>query len=574
MYTPFFFMNKRMKKIIVLMIGMIIISTTTVFIVNELSHDHDAAIETVDYSQMLVELSENCEPLECQVISSFNRLSKSEYLDNMKEIAESVRPILTYKNGPKIGIAMLNIAFENGVFDDSEKLYFLDKIATLKYKDNDLFGMIDPILKYIQIANDRGDSFQIATGELSLALVISYFNGYEFSNEIIKPIIEHSDSEQWYRLKNQAMLSLAENNLAMDEASKALDSLNRILKYKEAYNEEDWRDYYIYTLALKAEAYTKLGQLSQAQEALSIAKHEMGKDKSQLLLGKELLISVAEFQLAFKQGDYFFIEDNKDELLDKVDKDNQRRYANIIYSTLFDYYNNSGKLIELYDINKRNYKLMTKRQCASYQLLISNKLKQNENHHLNEDHQQYLFFLKLAFFILVSISVLLLSMLIKIKYLNIETFTDPLTRCFNRRKFVLDYEKMSNHEHGFFILDIDNFKLINDGFGHDFGDEVLEKVASQIALILGKEHQYYRIGGEEFVILFQKMTPKACIELSEDIRCGIENLRWVHDINVTISGGLSFSDGEKNTYKSADKLLYQAKRSTKNVILNDKKEGV
>ncbi|MGR6859700.1 GGDEF domain-containing protein [Aliivibrio salmonicida] len=558
-----------MKKIILSIIGIMIISNATVFFVNEMSHNHEIDVNIEVYEQQLVAFSNNCEPLECTIIANFNRINKQEYTENIKQIAESIRPILGYKNGPKIGIAILNIVFKYGDFDCDEKLYFLDKIATLKYKDNDLFGMIDPILSYIQIANDSGDKFKIATGELSLALAISYFKGYEFSNEIIESIIDNDESNEWYKLKSQAMLSLAENNLAMGHPKEALESLDMVEQNKVAYNEEDWRDYDIYTLSLKSEAYIALGQLNLAKSSLAIAKIELEKDKSRLLLGKKVLISVVEFQLAFKQDDFSYIEEKKEELLSIVDGNNQRRYAKIIYTTLFEYYRKLNNIDDLYNINARYYKLMDKRQSDNYRLLISNKLKQNENNHLNEENKKSIFFIKIAFIILVTISVLLLFTIVKIKYLNVENFTDPLTRCPNRRKFMIDYDKAMKIDHGFLILDIDNFKSINDNYGHDVGDYVLVKVANVLKIALGNDQQCYRIGGEEFVVIFDGSNKKRAIKLAEDIRYSIENIIWNDEIIVTISGGLSFSDVNKNTYKAADELLYKAKRGTKNIIIND-----
>ena len=558
-----------MKKIILFIIGIIIISNLIAFIINESSHSHEISEDVADYEQQLMEFNRDCKPLECNVIASFNRLHKKEYAENIKSIAESIRPILACKNGPKIGLAILNLTFESGDFTHDEQLYFLDKIATLKSKDNDLFGMIDPILSYIKIASETGDEFKIATGELSLALVISYFRGYEFSNEIIESIIYSGESSEWFRLKNQAMVTLAENKLALGKPQEALKSLALVDKNGTDYSEEDWRDYDIFTLALKSEAYVELEQFKQADDYLIKAKSELEKDKSRFLLGKDTLISVVEFQLAFKQKKFSYIEEKKQALLTIVDKENQNRYAKIVYSTLFDYYRDVNNITAFYDTNNRYSLLMEKRQSENYQLLILNKLKQSENDHLNNDNKKSMLFLKISFITLIIISILLLIMIVKIKYLNIENFTDPLTNCLNRRKFNIDYGNLAQVEHTFLILDIDNFKSINDNYGHDFGDEVLVKVASAIASILGREHKCYRIGGEEFVVIFHTISKTRSITIAENIRKVIEALIWKNGISVTVSGGLSCFSSDKNTYKAADELLYSAKRSTKNLIVND-----
>ncbi|MDD9156750.1 GGDEF domain-containing protein [Aliivibrio sp. S4TY2] len=558
-----------MKKVILFITGIIIISNAIVFIVNDLSHNHGGDVDVTDYEQQLLSLTQNCEPLECRIIDDFNRINKNEYSENIKAIGESIRPILAYKNGPKIGIAILNIVFENGSFSCDDTLYFLDKIATLKSKDNDLFGMIDPMLSYIQIANESEDKFKIASGELSIASAISYFKGYEFSNKIIQSIIYSEDTIGWRRLKNQAMVTLAENELALDNPIKALKALSMVDKNGTEYSEEDWRDYYIYTLALKSEAYTYLGQLDQASKYLSVAKDELEKDQMRFLLGKTTLVSVVEFQLSFRKKDFSYIEEKKEELLSIVDLDNQARYAKVVYNTLFDYYYQIGDISKLYDINHRYYLLINKKQNNNYQLLISNKLKQSENAHLSDDHEKSMFFLKISFSVLMLISILLFFTIVRIKYLNIENFTDPLTNCLNRRKFNIDYGKLAQVDHTFLILDIDNFKAINDNYGHDFGDGVLVKVASTITRILGSKHKCYRIGGEEFVVIFDTISKSRSIHITESIRKATKELVWDNGIFVTISGGLSSYSPGKNTYKVADELLYKAKRGTKNTIFND-----
>ena len=264
-----------MKKIILSLIVIMIISNAIVFFMGKMSRNYEDNVTVKLYEQQLIAFSKNCEPLECTIIADFNRINKQDYTENIKQIAESIRPILGYKNGAKIGITILNIVFEYGDFDSDQKLFFLDKIATLKYKDNDLYGMIDPILNYIQIANESGDEFKIASGELSLALAISYFKGYEISTQIIESILDNDESDsstKWYRLKNQLMLSLAENNLAMGIPKEALKSLDMVELSERVYDTEDWRDYNIYTLTLKSEAYIALGQLDLAKDSLTIAK--------------------------------------------------------------------------------------------------------------------------------------------------------------------------------------------------------------------------------------------------------------------------------------------------------------
>lgn len=252
------------------------------------------------------------------------------------------------------------------------------------------------------------------------------------------------------KLKTRATLSLAENKLAINKPKMALEFLENVDQYQTAYNEEDWRDYHVYLLSLRAEAYDEIGLIDKANQCLTLAQSELEKDKVNLLLDKHILIKVIEFKLALKNENYSLLEDKKEELLKIADRTNQIRFTKLVYSTLFDYYLKTNNILEFYNLNKRYNEVRDERQSTSYHLLISSKLKQNENNKLNNENQQSLLFLKIAFVILLVISSLLLMMIVKIKYLNIETYTDPLTRSLNRRKFMVDYEGVIQKNHAFF----------------------------------------------------------------------------------------------------------------------------
>ncbi|QTH44305.1 GGDEF domain-containing protein [Cohnella sp. LGH] len=119
------------------------------------------------------------------------------------------------------------------------------------------------------------------------------------------------------------------------------------------------------------------------------------------------------------------------------------------------------------------------------------------------------------------------------------------------------------------IMDIDNFKKINDTFGHKAGDVVLRKVASIARLKTGSNDFVARYGGEEFVILFTEKSFQEAFDLVEDIRKEIAASS--HDTldgsNVTVSIGLNAyipGMGKEELFKLADAALYEAKRSGKN----------
>ena len=162
--------------------------------------------------------------------------------------------------------------------------------------------------------------------------------------------------------------------------------------------------------------------------------------------------------------------------------------------------------------------------------------------------------------------------------------TDPLTQVRNRYAFNIEFplrvqEAKTNGEKIFFaMLDIDNFKLYNDTYGHPKGDEALKTVANLIDSNLHRTcDKIYRLGGEEFAILICAENMDKAVLLVEKLRLSIEAKKIIFS-NVerkilTASFGLlgidsSFDIDELKIYKYADELLYKAKEQGKNCVFS------
>ncbi|MCR5770910.1 MAG: GGDEF domain-containing protein [Butyrivibrio sp.] len=160
---------------------------------------------------------------------------------------------------------------------------------------------------------------------------------------------------------------------------------------------------------------------------------------------------------------------------------------------------------------------------------------------------------------------------------------DELSGLYNRRELfiVLEYlysEKEDKYVHlqnGIMAMfDIDNFKILNDTYGHLFGDEVLKKIASVIQghLDSAKYEMAFRYGGEEFVCIMNSEKKEDALARIDDIRNKIEKIKWEDhpDLTVTVSGGAVHCadyDNFTDALKEVDALLYQAKNKGKNHII-------
>jgi len=167
--------------------------------------------------------------------------------------------------------------------------------------------------------------------------------------------------------------------------------------------------------------------------------------------------------------------------------------------------------------------------------------------------------------------------------LEILTFIDPLTGAYNRRYFSKMLEEMiyeyARYQKKFALLifDVDNFKSINDSFGHDVGDEVLVELSRHVLNHIRKSDHFFRIGGEEFAILMSPVDSlEDVVKKAESLRKSIAEKRFGPDLKVTISAGVSiFNDDDDSVslFKRVDGYLYRSKKRGKNITTSDLTAG-
>jgi len=160
--------------------------------------------------------------------------------------------------------------------------------------------------------------------------------------------------------------------------------------------------------------------------------------------------------------------------------------------------------------------------------------------------------------------------------------TDGLTGIYNRVKFEEILEEklrdfsLNGSKFCLFLFDIDNFKKINDSYGHHRGDHVLKEVVNVVRRSLRNDSLFARWGGEEFIILFPNTDLKSCFHVVDGIRKMIS--RHVFDVvgRITISGGITEvleGDDSVSIVRRADNLLYKAKGSGKNIVMAGEPQG-
>lgn len=152
--------------------------------------------------------------------------------------------------------------------------------------------------------------------------------------------------------------------------------------------------------------------------------------------------------------------------------------------------------------------------------------------------------------------------------------TDELTGLLNRRAFIENAEiliaeaRRQQQPYAFFMMDIDNFKAINDQYGHDTGDQVLRNIAKIFTRNSREGDILARVGGEEFAIVAKVESTKHAQAYAERLRETVEE-QEVAGIKITVSIGLATSKQHSlsQLFKHADKLLYAVKNTGKNQVM-------
>lgn len=163
-----------------------------------------------------------------------------------------------------------------------------------------------------------------------------------------------------------------------------------------------------------------------------------------------------------------------------------------------------------------------------------------------------------------------------------DAHVDPLTNVFNRRTFntflVQEEERATRYGRplAMIMADVDHFKVVNDTYGHDVGDQVLIEMANILRKSCRRSDLLARLGGEEFAILLPESNAEAGIICAEKARQRIEDHLFPQDLRLTASFGVAElrKNNQVGMIKRADLAMYDAKDSGRNRVMVEKPFGM
>ena len=141
-------------------------------------------------------------------------------------------------------------------------------------------------------------------------------------------------------------------------------------------------------------------------------------------------------------------------------------------------------------------------------------------------------------------------------------YIDSLTSVYNRRYYDEHFQRADDIQ-AMVVIDVDNFKHINDNYGHDVGDIVLQRIAQSVLACVRKTDAVIRYGGDEFVIIFFSIPADIFEKKLERIRHSVDCLiiDEYPELHMSVSiGGVYGIGNTKELFKAADNMMYQSKK--------------
>jgi diguanylate cyclase (GGDEF)-like protein len=158
-----------------------------------------------------------------------------------------------------------------------------------------------------------------------------------------------------------------------------------------------------------------------------------------------------------------------------------------------------------------------------------------------------------------------------------KSITDPLTGFYTKQYFIEHYSNCPEHagtEISILFIDIDNFKSINDLYGHTIGDRMLETLAECVKKSIRSDYKVVRFGGDEFIVLLENTTIDEAYQVAERVRSNANSMditRYVPDQSLSLSIGVANSlmlrtRSISSLIKKADIAMYRSKGIGKNKV--------
>lgn len=565
------------KKVILLFIFIVIFIFSSKIIYKEKQNKDSIILDKINEYKVLVKNSKDNNDLDKAFIylrEALNNITSKEIRKYHKEIWNMLSITLNYEEGRDIAINLYEkILKSESKLDKEIKLFINTRLVPLYGISNQYAKALKACMKGIDLSDDLDDKYLKGKLIIDMSNIFRILGEYQTAKEAIKEAIslDIDDKLNNAYIKIYGLINLAEISCILNENDEVLNYTTQIDDYIKIINDKERiDDYKIVKIITLIQAYINMGEYDKAKLYLEEAKVLLEQDKVAYFIDKDIFYMNTYANLKRHDGKYDEAIYIYEKALSLSKERNNIEYISISLTNLIDLYskvNNKEKLAKSKDelIN-----LLYFEKNILNKDYINFAITQYENEKIEKDNLKKNILNYIIFIMSIIILIITLIYITRLDYIN---KIDHLTGAYNRRYFDKLYSKLSNKKSqcSIIMFDIDNFKLINDNYGHNFGDQVLIQISKNIKNILNKSDKLFRYGGEEFIILSQNKDKEYTINLAELTRKSIEDMKWNKDIIVTISIGVCY-DKEDNIdlLKVADENLYISKATGKNKVTINK----
>lgn len=511
----------------------------------------------------------------CKAVeTSLSNIRKKDYNNHYEEIWSLMNTVIDIKCGINtITISCEEILDDYDDLSDEAELYLLMKMKDVYIKNNNFAKVSEYIIRSCYKAQDLQDNYLIAKCITDLGVMLRNIENREKAIQTINQALEikiDNDYDRAY-MNVYENINLAEIYCELERYKEAEMCIKNISSDIYIVNGNKYTDLEIRRLIILSEINFYQSNIDKGKKYLDAA-HDIIENNRNI---SEKNIDI-NYELAY--GRYLesmgklkealnHYSDLIKECVEKNDFYNERKiFKRIINITMINkesvlddkYMDEIAAIIKNDDDIVYSYYSHYIAESVKSEIIIDKQKKKNK------------VIFKILFLSITGSIVIFIIFFKKLKILRIENQKDGLTKIYNRLHFNQCYEEAVRRKDDFAVvmIDVDNFKKLNDTYGHQFGDVVLVRICREISEIIDEKMKLFRYGGEEFAILCTEIDKSELLITAETIRKCVEEMKWDEDVTVTLSIGIADSKYDKeNILKKADKNLYEAKTTGRNKVV-------
>lgn len=484
-------------------------------------------------------------------------------------VCDSLVKHRTKINGSKFVIENMEKCIERSNKENTFQL--TKKIAPIYYLVGERDRAIKCFLAVLHTADEKKDTYSSAKSLIDLSLMFIDMRAYDLSEQLVyKALKEAKDinDERKYNMQLYAYIALCEINLNNEDFESLKENISQVYKLKGKVEPQYYNDFLMNAKVFESMVFVKQGQHQKAKECIDEASNILRNEEDILLADGDILVLIGYANYKYSIGENYeaikFYKISYAKMLERK----SIAYEVLILKELKEIYNDVGDEKSSNNVNQELKRISSQYQNEIANSYIKNSISEYKN--LKKLQENFKYKIKIMIVIILMFIVFIVIILIynvKTKKLEEELKIDQLTKVYNRGYFNFRYDTLLKNKSDFYIVmfDIDDFKKLNDTYGHEFGDEVLIGICRFFRKNISNNCSIYRYGGEEFVIIVKNKSKKEILYKAERCRQTIESMTWSKDVTVTVSIGIASSiENKDNTLNKADENLYISKFKGKN----------